>query len=93
MRPSVADENVHSHETHFLVVSQILVNLTQFFSNFNQLPVLYGPSGSGELKIKAKKGSGMAKKFDFFTINAFMRMAMCMNSGGKSNCGLTLHLR
>ena len=78
MRPSVADENVHSHETHFLVVSQIWVNLTRFFSNFNQLPVLYGPSGSGELKIKAKNWLEMAKKIvkicDFFTFNAFMRM-------------------
>ena len=28
---SVADENIHAHEMHFLVVSQIWVNLTRFF--------------------------------------------------------------
>ena len=35
-----------------------------------QPPVLYGPSGSGELKIKAKNGSKMEKQMvktgDFF---------------------------
>jgi len=53
----LADENVEAHETHFLVVRVPPLKVKPPWVNF-----LYGPSGSGELKIKAKNGSEMAKK-------------------------------
>ena len=67
----LADENVEAHETHFLVVR------LPPWVNF-----LYGPSGSGELKIKAKNGSEIGQnwsKYIIFTINAFHAHGMRRN--------------
>ena len=69
----LADENVEAHETHFLVVWVPPLKVKPPWVNF-----LYGPSGSGELKIKAKNGSEMVKKMvkicGFVLSMRFMRL-------------------
>jgi len=59
----LADENVEAHETHFLVVRVPPLKVKPPWVNF-----LYGPSGSGELKIKAKNGSEMVKKWSKYVV-------------------------